>query len=43
MKESSTIVIPIQFKSKKKWKKFDKQIFEELQLWNKVKDYKWKN
>ena len=42
MKESSTIVIPIQFKSKKKWKKFDKQIFEELQLWNKVKDYKWK-
>lgn len=42
MKESSTIVIPIQFKSKKKWKKFDKTIFKELQLGNKVEGYKWK-
>ena len=42
MNENSTIVIPIQFKSHKGWRNFDKQIFKTLNEWSKDNKFKWK-
>ena len=42
MKETSTVVVPIQFDSKKRWGKFQKQIFEQLRDGKKNEQLKWK-
>lgn len=42
MNETSTVVVPIQFNSKKGWGNFQKHIFEQLRKGNKDKQLKWK-